>query len=265
MRKRAAPALLRLAVVAVASVVALVAAPAAGAAPTDGGCKARSEAVGTAGTAGCPGVRPGAVVLSGGAQCTMNFLFRSGGTRYVGTAGHCALDRNGEQTWGRNGPVARRAGGNQIGRFAYAVLGGERDFALIRLRQGVNASARMCQFGGPTGTDGSTPNDPVVLQHYGQGVGTGQTSPGRLFTAAQGMPDRDEVFAQGTVAFGDSGGPVTRRGSDEAVGLVVSTGAHFGRFNEGAGTVGITRIPPQLRRAEAVLSRNISLVTAGSR
>lgn len=261
MRKRHAPTLVALAV----AVLALAAAPTAGAAPADGGCKARN-AVGAAGAGGgCPGVRPGAIVRSGGSQCTMNFLFRSNGRRYVGTAGHCVLDRNGEQSWGGGGPVARRAGGGQIGRFAYAVLGGERDFALIRLRQGVNANPRMCQFGGPTGTDGSTPSDPVVLQHYGQGIGTGQTSPGRLFTAAQGMPDRDEVFAQGTVAFGDSGGPVTRRGSDKAVGLVVSTGAHFGQFREGAGTVGITRIPPQLRRAEQVLGENLSLVTAGSR
>jgi hypothetical protein len=195
----------------------------------------------------------------------MNFLFRSARHRYVGTAGHCVLERNGEQSWGGRGPVARKAGGVAIGRFAYAVLGGERDFALIQLRRGVDANARMCQFGGPTGTDGSTPSDPVILQHYGQGVGTGQTSPGRLFTAAQGMPDRDEVFAQGTVSFGDSGGPVTRRGSDKAVGLVVSTGVHFGRFREGAGTVGITRIPPQERRAEQVLGEGLDIVTARPR
>jgi hypothetical protein len=250
---------------AAAAVLALGAAVPAAAAPGAGGdCRANGT-VGAAGaTNSCPGVRPGAVVRSGGAQCTMNFLFRSNRHRYVGTAGHCILDRDGEQSWGRRGPVARRANGTAIGRYAYAVLGGERDFALIRLRGGVQASPRMCQFGGPTGIDGSTPSDPVVLQHYGQGVGTGQTTPGRLFTAAQGMPDRDEVFAQGTVAFGDSGGPVTRRGSDKAIGLVVSTGAHFGRFREGAGTVGITRLPPQLRRAEQVLSERISLATAAA-
>src|SRR6267378_8622222 len=40
------------------------------------------------GTGACPGVRPGAIVLTEIGQCTLNFLFRgSDGSRYVGTAG----------------------------------------------------------------------------------------------------------------------------------------------------------------------------------
>lgn len=253
------------------TLTALVAAAAApGATASAGGdkqgCDEMVRVAGAgAGTGTCGGVRPGAVVKSRVGQCTMNFLFRSNGRRYVGTAGHCILNRNGEQSWNR-GPAARKANGKKIGRFAYAKLGGEKDFALIQLRDGVSANARMCSFGGPTGTDTSTPEQPVILQHYGQGIGTGQATPAREFAAAQGMPDRDFVRAQGTVAFGDSGGPVTRRGSDEAVGLVVSTGGHFGNFGQAdAGTVGITRLAPQLRRAEAQLGRNLSLVTAPPR
>jgi hypothetical protein len=63
------------------------------------------------------------------------------------------------------------------------------------------------------------------------------------------------VFAQGTVAPGDSGGPVTRRGSGKAVGLVVTIGG-------GPGLVGITRVPPQEARAEVVLDRRLEIIRA---
>lgn len=207
----------------------------------------------------CPGIRPGALVETPVGFCTMNFLFRDGqGNRYIGTAGHCILNNDGERSWGSNGPVARGAGGQVIGRFRYAVLRDPKDFALIRLNDGAasRAKARMCHFGGPTGVDASRPprGRLVRLQHYGQGIVTGNVTPARTFVA-NGMPNPNEVFAQGTVAPGDSGGPVTRRGTGKAVGLVVTIGG-------GPGLVGITRLPPQEARAEAVIGRRLEVIRA---
>ena len=41
----------------------------------------------------CHGVRPGGFLVTDGALCTFNFLFKgSDGNRYAGTAGHCFDD-----------------------------------------------------------------------------------------------------------------------------------------------------------------------------
>ena len=216
------------------------------------------------GTGSCPGVRPGALVESRVGFCTMNFLFRgSDGRRYVGTAGHCVLADKGERSFGRKGPVAKDSNGRAIGRFRYATLRGETDFALIRLNQRGRQTAQpsMCHFGGPTGVDTSRPSSPLALEHFGQGVVTGTVLAARTFTA-NGMRDPDYVFAQGTVAPGDSGGPVTRR-DGRGVGLVVTVGAHFDQG--GPGTVGITRLGPQVARAEELIGDRVSIVTAPPR
>ena len=78
----------------------------------------------------------------------------------MGTAGHCILGESpvggdvGEESWAPGtGPVASDADGNRIGEFAYAILQDPKDFAVIRLDAGVEASPQMCHFGGPTGTN----------------------------------------------------------------------------------------------------------------
>src|SRR3989475_10233910 len=109
------------------------------------------------GTGTCPGVRPGAIVLSDVGQCTLNFLFvGSDGSRYIGTAGHCILGTSpiggdvGEMAWAPGtGPEARDGNGARIGEFAYAILQDPKDFSLIRLDPQVQASAGLCPFGGP--------------------------------------------------------------------------------------------------------------------
>jgi hypothetical protein len=220
------------------------------------------------GTGSCPGVRPGALVQSRVGFCTMNFLFRDrDGARYIGTAGHCILPAEGtERSWDSGGPVARDGDGRPIGRFEYAVLRGEKDFALIRLNRGARqrANPAMCHFGGPTGVDDTRPSGGVTLNHFGQGLVTGNTTPARTFFA-NGMRDRDHVFAAGAVAPGDSGGPVTRAGGGRAVGLVVTVGAHFGGSLIDSGTVGITRLPPQEARAERVIDERLRVVRAPTR
>jgi hypothetical protein len=223
------------------------------------------------GTGTCPGVRPGAIVNSDAGQCTFNFLFNgSDGRRYMGTAGHCILGESpiggdvGEESWAPGtGPVAEDANGNRIGEFAYAILEDPKDFAVIRLDSGVAASPQMCHFGGPTGTNTSQGSDPVVLNHFGNGVGVGTVLPARSALAI-GMPDPDHVYAEGAVVPGDSGsGIISSDGG--AVGVIVTTGIHSSSIGTGgidAGTMGVTRLAPQQARAGQVLGVGLTLQTA---
>jgi hypothetical protein len=232
------------------------------------------------GTGTCPGVRPGAIVLSEVGQCTLNFLFQgSDGRRYIGTAGHCILGASpiggdvGEKSWAPGtGPLARDSGGNRIGEFAYAILQDPKDFSLIRLDPQAQASAGMCHFGGPTGVNDDRPAlsptqpvvlEPVVLEWFGNGIVAGSTVPARTGIAA-GMPSPDHVFAQGAATPGDSGSGVISS-DGRAVGALVTVGAHTGRLGLAggdAGLVGITRLTPQVERAQQVLGANLVLQSA---
>ena len=244
---------------------------------TLGGAKCSLIKVPTAGTlpvgiGTCPGVRPGAVVQTQVGLCTLNFLFEAPDhERYIGTAGHCILgeggpmgDNVGEKTWPKGGgPVAKDAGGHRIGEFAYAILQDPKDFSLIRLDPGVEASPEMCQFGGPTGINDDVGDGTKVLEYWGNGIGIGSTVPARS-AVAKGFPNADHVYALGLALPGDSGSAVI---SDDgrAVGVLVTVGVHgFGVDQNGVdfGTVGITRIAPQLARASQVLNTRLSLVTA---
>lgn len=234
-------------------------------------------AAGPFGVSSCPGVRPGSIVQSEVGTCTMNFMFTdTRGDRYIGTAGHCVLASTpiggggnvGEFTYEPGqGPEALDAEGNRFGEFAYAVLEDPRDFALIRLDEGVEASPQVCTFGGPTGINESQPGllEPTVLNSFGNplGLGTGVTAKSFL---ALGMPNPDHLFATGLVLPGDSGGPVLDA-AGQAVGVVVTTGLHLGNLTslvEGldVGLVGISRIAPQIAQAEDALDTSLELVTA---
>lgn len=215
----------------------------------------------------CPGVRPGAAVFSPVGMCTFNFLWTgSDGARYAGTAGHCILDVLAEVTWtpGR-GPGAADSTGQRVGEFAYAILGEGMDFALIRLDPGVESDPSMCHFGGPTGVNADRPGltQPTVLHHYGQGATVSVLLPARSHLAL-GMPSAGHVFAVGVVQPGDSGsGMISADG--RAVGLVVTLGIHSGGLGLGgidAGTVGITRLGPQVDRASQRLGVGLDLITA---
>jgi hypothetical protein len=233
------------------------------------------------GLGSCKGVRPGARIQiarpdlgrDARASCTMNFIYRGRDaqgrtTMYVGTAGHCAIpeaDAAGggvERAWlpGR-GPIAWDGDGRAIGRVSYAILGGSRDFALVRLSPRVSYDPQMCHFGGPRGVNNERTNATVTLRHYGQGLGTSLV-PART-SVARGTPDPDRVLAMGAVAPGDSGsGVLTPDG--RAVGVVVTVGGHFAGsvLSPQTGTVGITRVGPQLARAGAVLKQTMRIVQA---
>ncbi|HEX6380600.1 MAG TPA: hypothetical protein VF180_05115 [Acidimicrobiia bacterium] len=251
------------------------------------------------GSGPCSGVRPGGRVLSAVGDCTMNFLFRaSDGTRYIGTAGHCA-DLGDDNTfensdnagngrieriwpWGK-GPVANDVGGQRIGEFVYAIVYAPKDFALIRLDPDVQASPEMCHFGTPRGVYSTTEaaDAAVFLRYYGNGTGVSDVAPART-AVALGTPNPDHVFAAGLALPGDSGaGVMTADGL--AVGVLVTTGvsglaverddnnrlpapSDLPEANEKGvdfGTMGITRLGPQLARATEKLGVTLQLITAG--
>ncbi|MGH9039551.1 MAG: hypothetical protein ACRDZ3_04910 [Acidimicrobiia bacterium] len=243
----------------------------------------------------CPGVRPGGRVVSSIGECTFNFLFRAPeGTRYMGTAGHCVdaggaspKDSNADGkgrieriwSWG-DGPLAENSLGERIGEFVYMIVHTPKDFALIRLDPGVEASAEMCHFGAPHGVLTTDTTSPVMLRYYGDGVGAGGVAFARS-AVALGTPDPDHIYATGLALPGDSGaGVMTADGL--AAGVLVTTGfhgislqptgpyqtpsprdpPHAGPDGVDMGTVGITRLGPQLSRAVEKLGVPLELVTA---
>jgi hypothetical protein len=208
------------------------------------------------GTGSCSGVRPGAFFSSPIGGCSFNFLFKGAdGNRYMGTAGHCLVAEGKETKWGLGkGPVVN-ASGHAVGRGAYGILKGERDFALIRLDRGVKASPSMCHFGGPTGIYTSRSAGPVFIEHYGNGLAVSSLTPART-SIALNTSDPDVVTAIGLAAFGDSGSGATIGG--KAMGVLVSIGVSTGTI----GNVFLTRLPPQIARAEKVLGTKLTLQTA---
>jgi hypothetical protein len=121
----------------------------------------------------------------------------------------------------------------------------------------------MCHFGGPTGINADITADPVVLNHYGNGLAIGSVLPARTGVAL-GMPDPDHVFAQAVALPGDSGSGIISA-DGRAVGVVVTVGVHSGSVGTGgvdAGITGITRLTPQVARAASVLGIGLTLQTA---
>jgi hypothetical protein len=220
----------------------------------------------------CPGVRPGAAVQSEIGLCTLNFLFETPDKeRFIGTAGHCIMgtdnpvagDNAGEKTWAKGeGPAAKDSTGKRFGEFAYAILQEPKDFSLIRLDPGVEASPEMCNYGGPTGINEDISDGPKVLEYFGNGVGISSALPARSGLAA-GFPSADHVYAAGLALPGDSGsGVITDDG--RAVGVLVTTGLHGVGFDENGvdfGTMGITRIVPQINQAQKALGLKLTMVT----
>ena len=139
----------------------------------------------------------------------------------------------------------------------------------------------MCHFGAPRGVYSTTEADEaaVFLRYYGNGTGVSDVAPART-AVALGTPNPDHVFAAGLALPGDSGaGVMTADGL--AVGVLVSTGVSGVAFERdgnrlpapsdlpGAdekgvdfGTMGITRLGPQLARASQKLGVTLELITA---
>jgi hypothetical protein len=176
--------------------------------------------------------------------------------------------------------VAKDPAGHRIGEFAYAVVQSPKDFALIRIDPAVEASPEMCHFGAPRGLYTSETADAVVLRYYGNGQGIDTALPARS-AVALGTPNPDHVYAAGLALPGDSGaGVMTADG--QALGVLVTFGLEGIAFEPGPygtpsprdlppadgngvdlGTMGITRLGPQLVRASQRLGVPLELVTKG--
>ena len=242
--------------------------PVAAGASSPTGCRTLALRAGGAlpvGSGMCPGVRPGSLIETPTSLCTLNFLFTgSDRNRYVGTAGHCFLGDGptpvnaGEKAYRwPTGPVVKDSNGVVIGRAVYAVLQEPKDFALIRLLPSVKAVAAMCYFGGPTSSAPST--SPGLLHYFGNGLAIGEILPARTAIATN-VASPDHIYAHGIVIPGDSGGGVIDD-AGRAVGVLVTTGLQSTRISD-TGTVGITRLQPQLARAAKVLRLRFTLRTA---
>ncbi|MEA2704433.1 MAG: hypothetical protein QOD63_2378 [Actinomycetota bacterium] len=212
----------------------------------------------------CPGVRPGAAIVSPIGLCTLNFLFQgSDGSDYIGTAGHCLLEGSDvrQAVFGPGtGPLALDGAGARIGTFAYAALDNERDFSLIRLDPGVSASPEACGFGGPTSLD-TGPIPPLTSLHYvAQGSFTGDLAPAR--TQLTLSEDALSVTSLGLASPGDSGGPVVRA-DGRAAGILVATGPGLPLALLGAGVVSYTmKLAPQVDLASRATGIAYTLKTA---
>jgi hypothetical protein len=216
----------------------------------------------------CRGVRPGAMVLMPGAQCTFNFVFRGSDRQtYIGTAGHCPLlDVDGEKRWtGYAGPYAADGGGRTIGHFVYAVLGSANglispiDFGLIRLNPDTRWSAQMCYFGGPDGMYTRHEPTPLVVEFFGNSPAYRDVLPARSGLA----PDTTDAYAVDAfmpVAHGDSGS-----------GVIDQAGEAVGVLSEGVGVDGpngavvgqpsvLSRLDVGVARAERALHIKLALV-----
>jgi hypothetical protein len=258
-------ATLALAVLALAPVTGATAA--APRTPACTGALPRTSPAGPAdpvGTDSCDGVRPGTLLHSGTELCTFGFVFQgSDRRRYVATAGHCAYATDPARDPGKTsvwkpgtGPAVTDASGRPVGRFAYATMAGQfKDFALVRLDNGVPSNPQMCHFGGPTGLTTVVHNDDVLVHHYGQGVGVGDYLPARTGEAFFGLYRADYVYFYGAASEGDSGSPVTDE-NGAAVGIITDLTTPF------TGNVGVNRLADHLAAAQKALRIKLTLLTA---
>jgi hypothetical protein len=158
--------------------------------PAAASAKAGAPAVPAAVGLASQGIRPGTWLVTvttkpvGFAWCSANFVFKSGSTYGLGTAGHCAardaLGAYPDVTAYVVPPVGsgRLPGFYHIGKFVLSHNNGiGDDFAMIQISPQYNAwmNPTMPVWGGPIGT--YTGRGPTVVEHFGHGVvvGTGGT------------------------------------------------------------------------------------------
>jgi hypothetical protein len=159
-------------------------------------------------------IQPGAEVNSSVGQCTLNYVFQGGATRYIGTAGHCSKNVS---------DVMTDQNGLRIGTVAFRIQSGDDDFSLIKIdaaRYGeVNPAVR--NWGGPTGSTVSTQTntgDVLLLSGYGLAFSTLAQTRGRPGILADDTPTA--YLAELPAIFGDSGGPVIEASTGRALGIV---------------------------------------------
>jgi hypothetical protein len=167
-------------------------------------------------------IQPGDLMVAGGTQCTLNFVYDGTGSQrgnvYLGTAAHC-VNRVGE----RVSDGAGRVWGS------VAFMGSARnlatDFAFIRVfsqfKSAVRASVKG-HTGAPRGVasaTGASFGDPVLVSGYGQifrPVALAREQRRGVLLTGNAQTFQAEV----PIFFGDSGGPVVHLGGNRALGIV---------------------------------------------
>ena len=152
------------------------------------------------------GIRPGSWMIAP-YGCTMNFVFQSGSTYGIGTAGHCA-DGIGDPVVlltlapGTENPVLVEIG-NVVEHHDNGI--GD-DFALVQIRPELNAWVfpTMAVVAGPCGAYGGS--GPETVWHYGHGLAIGTGGTPRAGVALRW--GTDEFGWSGLAIFGDSGSAV---------------------------------------------------------
>jgi hypothetical protein len=152
------------------------------------------------------GIRPGAWMIAP-AGCTMNFIFRGGGSFAIGTAGHCVTAVGEPVTLltlapGTENPVLVNVG--TVLTFRDNGIGD--DFALVSIRPELNGwvDPTTAVVGGPCGQYGGS--GPETVWHYGHGLGIGTGGTPRAGVALSWRAD--SYGWDGAGIFGDSGSPV---------------------------------------------------------
>jgi hypothetical protein len=163
-------------------------------------------ALGDAPLPGEVGIRPGSWMLEP-AGCTMNFVFQSGTTLGIGTAGHCVNGLGDSVVLLTLAPGGANPVLVDIGTVVkYRDNGIGDDFALVSIRPELNAWVfpTMAVVGGPCGAyEGSGPE---TVWHYGHGLGIGTGGTPRAGVALRW--GTDEFGWSGLAIFGDSGSAV---------------------------------------------------------
>lgn len=179
------------------------------------------------------------------AGCTANFVWESGGTRYLGAAGHCFLDAEETSTHGPDADadvsdVTVRAcisectnGGYsgfviqgstvELGAVAYARQSRDGtdvgyDFGVVAIPDSVPVRTHMPVFDGPTRADGESIVGEAIC-HYGSGVAFGEVYP-TMGRAGAGLFEFEGAFYfEGAASPGDSGSAVQTCVTSAADGL----------------------------------------------
>lgn len=194
------------------------------AAARNGPVPAPAAAIPDVPASGYVGIRPGSEMIAP-YGCTMNFVFQSGGTYAIGTAGHC-VDSVGQEVTlltvapGGANPVIVNVG-SVISR---AENGIGDDFALVSIRPELQSWVfpTIAQVGGPCGVyggdgltdvpvptivNGQEPSvEPETVAHYGHGAGVGTGGTAR--TGVSLYWDATAYYWDSASAPGDSGSPV---------------------------------------------------------
>jgi hypothetical protein len=215
-------------------------------------------------------IHPGVQTVTGGGQCTSNFVFQDAGSVYLGQAAHCsgtgaATETNGCDSGSLpNGTAVEIEGASQPGVMVYnswlaMQAAGEsdpnacdyNDFALVRVDPAdvSNVNPSVPGFGGPTGLAASPGGLGSTVYTYGNSslrFGISQLSPKQGTVVRNGGAGwTTDVYTATPGIPGDSGS-----------GFLTSTGAAFGTLSTVqiaplAGSNGVGNLSKELAYAQS--------------